>query len=401
MTNTPPNGAFRGFGAPQSQFAMERHMDVSAARLGLAPIELRRRNLVKKGDVLATTQVVRDDIDMNTLLDSALAASDYHARRARFAVENQKSRTKRGMGIACFLHGTGFTGSGEKHLKSVVAVEGSADGRVRVLASSTEIGQGTNTIFAQIAAEALGVDFDTVEVARPDTGDVPDSGPTVASRTCTIVGKLVEVAAQSLRKDLALREPGGDAAFRAAVRARVARSPLRATAEYQQPPHIQWDDQALRGDAYGAYSWAVYVAQVAVDGDTYEARCEDFLALQEVGKVIHPVLAAGQIEGGVAQGIGWALYEHVVWKDGKMANNRFTDYIIPTTVDIPPIRVVFVEAPYAYGPSGAKGIGELPLDGPAPAIANAVADALGGRVRAAQIPLSPELIFAELEVARG
>src|SRR5262249_39626230 len=146
------------------------------------------------------------------------------------------------------------------------------------------------------------------------------------------------------------------------------------------------------------YSWAVYVAQVAVDMRTYEARVEDFWALQEVGKVIHPVLAAGQIEGGVAQGIGWALFENVVWRDGRMQNDRMTDYIVPTSADVPPIRVVFDERPYANGPAGAKGIGELPMDGPAPAIANAILDATGGSI--SKVPATPEIIFEMTSAAR-
>jgi CO/xanthine dehydrogenase Mo-binding subunit len=390
-TNSPPEGAFRGFGAPQSLFALERHLDECARRVGLTPEELRRRNFVKKGGVLATGQVVRDDIDMGQLLDDALARTEYHARRRRFAEENERSAIKRGVGFACFLHGTGFTGSGEKHLASVVAVEATSEGKARVLAASTEIGQGTNTVFAQIAADALGVPYDRVEVAQPDTAFVPNSGPTVASRTITIVGKLVEAAALELKAKLAAAGVDDLGEYVRTV------GPLRAVAEYRQPPHIQWDEVAMRGDAYGAYSWAVYVATVAVDTVTYQARVEDFLALQEVGKVMHPVLAAGQIEGGVAQGIGWALYENVVWKDGRMANCRMTDYIMPTSEDLPPIRVVFAEAPYAYGPHGAKGIGELPMDGPAPAILNALSDALG--VSLSQVPATPETIFEALGAA--
>jgi len=401
-TNTPPHGAFRGFGAPQSLFALERHMDVIARRLGLTSDELRRRNFVRKGQTLATGQIVRDDIDMTALLDRALAASEWHARRKRFAEENARGgRVKRGMGLATFLHGTGFTGAGEKHLASIVAAEGLADGRVRVLASSTEIGQGTSTIFSQISADALGVGCDDIDVATPDTRDVPNSGPTVASRTCTIVGKLVESAAASVKAQLLaselLHEPYDAPAFRAACSRFVKeRGPLRATAQYEQPKDVSWDEDEFRGDAYGAYSWAVYVAQVAVDATTYEARCEDFWALQEVGKVIHPLLAAGQIEGGVAQGIGWTLYENVVWKDGRMSNDRMTDYIVPTSVDVPPIHVLFEEKPYAYGPAGAKGIGELPMDGPAPAILNAIADATG--VSLTRVPALPETIF---EASRG
>jgi CO/xanthine dehydrogenase Mo-binding subunit len=396
-TNVPPHGAFRGFGAPQSLFALERHLDVIARALGIAPGELRRRNFVRKGQTLATGQVVRDDIDMGALLDRALAASDWHARRARFVVENAAGGpVRRGMGLATFLHGTGFTGSGEKYLASVVGAEGTAEGRVRVLAASTEIGQGTNTIFAQIAADALGVSCDDIEIATPDTRDVPNSGPTVASRTCTIVGKLVESAAASIKAQLLASEllvaPYDAAAFRVACARFVReRGPLRSTATYEQPRDLAWDDATFRGDAYGAYSWAVYVAQVAVDAVTFEARVEEFWALQEVGKVIHPLLAAGQIEGGVAQGIGWALYENVVWKDGRMHNDRMTDYIVPTSADVPPIHVLFEERPYAHGPSGAKGIGELPMDGPAPAIFNAIADATGLDLR--RVPATPEVIF--------
>ncbi len=155
---------------------------------------------------------------------------------------------------------------------------------------------------------------------------------------------------------------------------------------------MRWDDEKYQGDAYGAYAWAVYVAEVTVDMLTWETRVDDFVAVQEVGKVIHPVLAAGQIEGGVAQGIGYALYENVVWKDGRMINNQMTNYIMPTAADVPPIRVYFAEVPYAYGPSGAKGIGELPMDGPAPAILNAVEHATGLRVDHA--PLTPESLCA-------
>jgi CO/xanthine dehydrogenase Mo-binding subunit len=404
-TNAPPHGAFRGFGAPQSLFALERHMDAIAGRLGIAPEELRRRNFVRRGQTLATGQVVKDEVDMGALVDRALATSEWHARRARFAAENAAGGTvRRGMGLATFLHGTGFTGSGEKHLASVVGAEGMADGRVRVLAASTEIGQGTSTIFAQIAADALGVEYADVEVATPDTRDVPNSGPTVASRTCTIVGKLVEQAAASIKAQLladgALAEPYEPAQLRAAVARFVReRGALRATAQYAQPRDIAWDDEGFRGDAYAAYSWAAYVAQVAVDTTTYEARVESFWALQEVGKVIHPVLAAGQIEGGVAQGIGWALFEHVAWKDGRMQNDRMTDYIVPTSADVPPIHVIFEEQPFTGGPHGAKGIGELPMDGPAPAILNAILDATG--VSVTRVPATPEVILQTMEAERG
>jgi CO/xanthine dehydrogenase Mo-binding subunit len=277
----------------------------------------------------------------------------------------------------------------------MVGIEATGEGRVRVLASSTEIGQGTNTILAQIAAETLGLPYEHVEIAQPDTASVPNSGPTVASRTCMVVGKLVESAAIGLRQTLGEYTP---ATFADVCRSHIAQhGPLRAYSRYEAPPDIFWDDEDYQGDAYGAFAWGVYVAEVSVDTVTYEACVEDFVAVQEVGRVIHPVLAMGQIEGGVLQAIGYALYENVVWRDGRMANNQMTNYIIPTTADVPPIRVIFEEIPYAHGPMGAKGIGELPMDGPAPAIVNAIENATG--LALASIPVTPELLMQAMEGA--
>src|SRR5665213_1447546 len=281
-TNNVPYGAFRGFGAPQTIFALERHMDEVAAALGMEPVEFRRRNFLHQGDTTATNQLMREPLMMDELLDRALKASDYYAKRARFAAENPNSMVKRGMGIAAFYHGSGFTGSGERILNSLAGVEVTADGVVQVLVSNTEFGQGTNTVLTQIA----------------------------------------------------------------------------------------------------------------VDTVTYSVEVEEFWAVQEVGGVLNPVLATGQIEGGGAQGIGYGLYEKVVLKDGHMANNQMTNYIIPTAEDVPPIHVYFEEIPFSHGGYGAKGIGELPHDGPAPAIVNAIKDATGISFHA--IPLLPEDLFAGL-----
>jgi CO/xanthine dehydrogenase Mo-binding subunit len=402
-TNVPPHGAFRGFGAPQSIFALERHMDRVAAAVGLRPEEFRRRNFITPGDTLAVGQTIREPVDMPALLDRALEASGYREKRDRFARENPGRAVKKGIGLAAFMHGAGFTGSGEVHLESVVAVEATVEGAIRVLSASTEIGQGTNTIFSQIAADALGIDCDDVEVAQPDTSVVPNSGPTVASRTCMVVGKLVESAALAIKHALIdagyLRSAHTRAEFQSACSRYVAAfGPLRKTSQYEPPPGLIWDDEKYLGDAYGTYGWAVYVAEVSVDTATWETRVDDFVAVQEVGRVINPTLAAGQIEGGVAQGIGWALYEDVIWRDGRMANAQMTNYIMPTSMDLPPIRVYFEEVPYLRGPGGAKGIGELPMDGPAPAIFNAVANATGVDVR--QLPLTPERLMALMEPAR-
>jgi CO/xanthine dehydrogenase Mo-binding subunit len=399
-TNVPPHGAFRGFGAPQSVFALERHMDRVAAAVGLAPEELRRKNFIEHGQTLAVSQVVREKADMQRLLDRALELSSYREKRQRFSAENATGPLKKGIGFASFLHGAGFTGSGEEYLASEAALEVTRDGIVRVMAGSTEMGQGTNTIFAQIAAETLGLSHEQIEIIQPDTASVPNSGPTVASRTVMIVGKLVESAARSIQETLfksGLLTPGYDSAkFSDACRQYTdCLGALRSTVKYEHPRDLHWDDEHYRGDAYGAYAWAVYVAEVSVDTRTAEVRVDDFVAVQEVGKVVNPVLAAGQIEGGVAQGIGFALSENVVWQEGRMVNGQMTNYIMPTSMDVPPIRVFFEENPYERGPAGAKGIGELPLDGTAPAIANAISHATGLNIT--QVPITPEVLSELLE----
>lgn len=403
-TNAPPHGAFRGFGAPQSVFALERHLDRVAKAIGLKPDELRRRNFIHEGQTLAVSQVVREQVDMARLMDRAFELSDYYAKRKRFDTKNPGRTMRKGIGLASFLHGAGFTGSGEEYLASEVAAEATRDGRVRVLAASTEMGQGTNTIFSQIAAETLGIDFENIEIVQPDTASVPNSGPTVASRTSMIVGKLVESAAREIQQKLLqggfLKLGYAAEDFASACQQYIERhGALTSLIKYEHPSDLHWDDQRYQGDAYGAYAWAVYVAEVSVDMRTAEVQVDDFVAVQEVGKVINPVLAAGQIEGGVAQGIGFALYENVVWQEGRMVNGQMTNYIMPTSMDVPPIRVFFEEIPYARGPAGAKGIGELPLDGTAPAIANAIAHATGADVT--RIPITPEVLMEMLEAVHA
>jgi CO/xanthine dehydrogenase Mo-binding subunit len=395
-TNAPPHGAFRGFGAPQSLFALERHMDRIAGVVGISPVEIRRRNFLKPGETTTTGQTVKEEIDLGKLLDRALELSDYGVKKEKFAGENKQGHSKRGMGIAAFLHGAGFTGSGERYLGSVVGVEACADGSLRVLVSSTEFGQGTKTVLCQIVAEALGLRYEDVGIAQADTQEVPNSGPTVASRTVMVVGKLVQSAAVGIRQTLINNGKLGDSyspeEFRAACRAHVAEhGKFRSLAQYEQPGDIVWDEEKYRGSAYAAFAWAVYIAEVTVNLETYSASVNDFVAVQEVGKVLHPILAKGQIIGGVAQGIGFTLYEKVIWEKGRMQNGQMTNYIMPTSADLPSIRVYFEELGNVHGAYGAKGIGELPMDGPAPAIVNAIEDAL--HVRFDSIPLLPEDIF--------
>ena len=381
MTNTPPNGAFRGFGAPQTQFAMEVHLDRVAEALGMDPVRVREINALRPGDTTATGQTLGADCSALETLQRAVERSGYAAKRG------DTEGGRRGIGVSLFYHGSGFTGSGELRLASRAALE-LTDRGVRVLTSSTEIGQGTRTMHAQIVADALGVPYESVEVAQPDTSRVPDSGPTVASRTCMVVGGILQRAATEMRQRI------GDASPADFFREHGA---LRVEAEYQQPDWIQWDDQRYRGDAYATYGWGCNVAEVELDPVTFEVRPLRVTAAVDVGKAIHPALALGQIEGGTAQALGFALLEHVVMRDGAMANAQLTNYVIPTTLDTPVIDVVLIENPYPGGPFGAKGLGELPIDGPAPAVVNAIRS-LGIDVR--EIPALPEIVLREASNAK-
>jgi CO/xanthine dehydrogenase Mo-binding subunit len=382
MTNTPPNGAFRGFGAPQTQFAMEVHMERISEALGMDPARLRLKNALRPGDTTATGQTLGDDTSAVAVLREAVRRSGFNRKRAKYR------GTNRGIGLSLFYHGAGFTGSGEVTLASRVALE-TTPGGVRILAANTEIGQGTRTMLAQIVADALEVDYDSVEVAQPDTSLVPDSGPTVASRTCMVVGGLLERSARAMRAKIGALSPSGHHALHGS---------LRVEEQYEAPPGPSWNEETYRGDAYATFAWGCDVAEVEIDAVTREARVHKLTAVQEFGRPIHPALARGQIEGGTAQALGWALLEHVVMRDGAMANAQLTNYTIPTTLDTPAMDVVMLENPYAGGPFGAKGLGELPIDGPAPAVVNAIRHA-GLDVRA--IPATPEMLMACARLAGG
>jgi len=373
MTNTPPNGAFRGFGAPQTQFAVEAHMDRIAERLDIDPVRIREINALRPGDTTATGQRLGRDCSALEVLREAVRRTDFRRRRKALA------GTNRGIGLSLFFHGSGFTGGGEVRLASKASLELTERG-VRILVASTEIGQGTRTMHAQIVADTLGLPYDRVEVHAADTAVVPDSGPTVASRTCMVVGRILQRCAEEMRARLGRLTP----------RQYLKRhGPLVVTKAYERPAEMSWDDASYRGDAYGAYAWACDVVEVEVDPDTWQARPTSFTTVHEIGKAIHPLLAAGQIEGGSAQGLGYALLEEVAMRDGRMANAQLTNYIIPTTLDTPPMRIVMHGNPYEHGPFGAKGVGEMPIDGPAPAVINALRHA-GYEVT--EIPATPEKI---------
>ncbi|HEU4730420.1 MAG TPA: xanthine dehydrogenase family protein molybdopterin-binding subunit [Kofleriaceae bacterium] len=392
-TNHPPHGAFRGFGAPQTTFAYERQIQKLARLRGEDPLALRKRLALRLGDTTSTGQ----RLDHSVGTDEVIAAIEAVAGPppARDGVNAAGAPVRRGRGVCFYFHGAGFTGSGEQRLAGRAAVA-AVGGRFEVRSSSSDMGQGSITIFTQIAAAALGVDPSHVAVIDPSTAQVPDSGPTVASRTCMVVGGLVERAARAVRGKLeawgAERGLAGSLVELARAHAEATGGELAELASYEPPPGIQWDDASYTGSAYPVYGWAACLVDVEIDLDSYEVAIARCVQAVDVGKAINPAIVRGQIEGGTLQALGWAVLENVVYKEGKVANANMTNCIVPTFADAPELETILVEVPYPFGPSGAKGVGEIPMDGPAAAVANAVEDALGCAFDA--LPISPEAVAA-------
>jgi CO/xanthine dehydrogenase Mo-binding subunit len=392
-TNHPPHGAFRGFGAPQTTFAYERQMQKLAIALGEEPMALRKRLALRSGDTTATGQLLGFSVGT----DEVIAAVENVAGTVpvREGTSPNGSPIRRGRGVCFYFHGAGFTGSGEQRLAGKAEVAVTTEGLFEVRSSSTDIGQGSITMFTQIAAAALDIDATHVTIVDPSTAAVPDSGPTVASRTCMVVGSLVDQAARALK--LKLEAWGKENGFAGCslpelAKARAPHGEISHTEQYVPPPGIHFDDVTYTGAAYPVYGWAACLVDVTVDLDTYEVTLDRCVQAIDVGKAINPSIVKGQIEGGTLQALGWALLENVVYKDGKVWNANMTNCIVPTFADAPDLETILIEVPYPFGPSGAKGVGEIPMDGPAAAVANAVENALG--VAFDTLPISPEAIAA-------
>jgi CO/xanthine dehydrogenase Mo-binding subunit len=387
-TNLPPSGAFRGFGAPQAIFAIESHLEQMAVELEVDPVDFRRRNLLRERDTFSTGQLMKSDACEQVLEQAVRSARWKEVVRENREFNNTHSNRRRGSGLALFYHGAGFTGSGESVIQGRALLQGNEDGTISIRVTSTEMGQGAATVLPQIVAEVLQVSSDLVRFETPTTRH-PDSGPTVASRTTMIVGRLVEKAAREIKAQLPAYRNEDE--FRTLVTNAVNGKGLETISSYEPPPGLVWDDDNYRGDAYPDYSWGCYVAQVEVSLIDYSVQVREFTAVQDIGTVINPRLAAGQVEGGILQGLGFTLYEKVHYAEGQVQNAGFTDYIIPTMVDLPEMLVEFIEYPSDQGGFGAKGVGELPLDGVGPAVVAALRNALDLNVT--QIPVLPEQLM--------
>jgi CO/xanthine dehydrogenase Mo-binding subunit len=368
-TTTVPSGAFRGFGAPQALFAIEMHMERIAREFGLSPVAVRRPCLLKKGDPTVTGGTIREEVIINDLIDRALALSDFRSKWARYNATPWK-----GIGISVFNHGCGFTGDGEQRIiKGKASLRKSPSGEVEILVASMDMGQGPKTTFRKVVGAVLGIPPEEVLYENPDTDRVPNSGPTVASRTIMIVGYLLQEAA----KDLKATWIDGEEQI--------------VTREYTMPPGMAWDQDTLSGDAYAVYGWGVNVVEVSVDPVSWEPSVTGAWGVYDVGVPIDERVVAGQIQGGMSQALGFGSLENLeVDADGVFRQRTMADYIVATSMDFPATTAETLPNPYEFGPFGAKGMGEMVHDGGHAAYAAAVQHALGRPCDA--IPVTPERI---------
>jgi len=371
-TNTAPNGAFRGFGGPQSIFAIETHMAHVAKKIECTPLEFKNRYLVKTGDDTSTGGKFSYEVKLEEMIEKAEKISNFSEKYKKYS--NESGIIRKGIGMSIFLHGCGFTGSGERdHIKAKVKLLKDENEVIEILVANTDMGQGLQTTFKKIVAKVLDKNYEEIVYKNPDTDRVPDSGPTAASRSIMVVGKLLERAANRLKENWLEGEK------------------QIIEENYKHPDLIPWDVEKFNGDAYPSYSWGINVVEVEVNTITANTEVTGIYTVFDIGIPIDETIMEGQIQGGVIQGLGYASCENMESKDGRLKQHSITDYIIPTSKDVVNIKNIIVDNPCDLGPFGAKGAGELTLVGTAPAYADAIENALGVKVN--KIPITPEWIM--------
>lgn len=476
-THKIPCGAFRGFGQPQIVFAQECQIDRLAEKLGFDPLKFREMNALELGDETLTGQRLKESVGFKETIDKVQRASRYGELKQAIERENARSASnggpglgrgkRRGLGLGCCYYGVGLGARGGYLNAAGASVVVSVDASVTVAVGTTEIGQGMITVLSQITADAIGCPVEFVRILPPDTALVPDSGPTVASRTTLMSGNAIADACRQIRERITAAcadfdfsravegrtgspspergsikssakttfkeivtesyrvgeehrsSPAGDARaaliWQAAIRHCFQNMVQLSAHGWAVPPQTTYDTETGMGDVYVTYSYTTNLVEVEVDMETGETRVLKVWTAHDVGKAINPQTGEGQIEGGVIQGLGYALTEeHLLatreslsgprfrrskgsegYNPGRILNDQFSTYIIPTAMDMPEIHPILVERPFSYGPYGAKGLGETPIIAVAPAIVNAIAHATG--IRLMQIPATPERLWEALQ----
>jgi CO/xanthine dehydrogenase Mo-binding subunit len=396
-TNNNYTGAMRGFGSPQVNFAIESMMDELAGKVGLDPLAIRLRNCFDRGSITATGQKLDHEVSLKDVLTKAAGASDF-LRKWDTYTDAPPSPLRRGIGLACSYRGVSLGAEGTDAAGAVVSVQ--TDGSVIISSGVTDMGQGAQTQMAQIAAEVLGISMARIRFLNTNTSRVPDSGPTVASRATIMGGSAAKKAAEAVkthlldagavfagipRDRLAL---AGDHMIDISGNRKIATFPELAAECFRQgkpmygfgwhkAPGTSWEEEHGQGEAYFTFVYGANVAEVEVDTETGKTTVVDFTSVHDVGQVINRGGVLGQFYGGVAMGLGYGLMEEFEIDEGVPKQSNFDEYLIPTSLDVPPIRAIIVENPDPAGPYGAKSIGEPANEIAAPAITNAIRHATG------------------------
>ncbi|MDF2676701.1 MAG: xanthine dehydrogenase, molybdenum binding subunit apoprotein [Bacillota bacterium] len=370
FTNNIVTGAFRGFGGCQAIFAIEMHMENIANKLNMDSLELKNKYFLKKGDSSSTSGLFNYDIKLNQIAERIEQMSLYNKKREKFKENTEKLQ---GIGISIIMHGCGFTGNGEKSVIHTKArLKKNKDNTIEIYTAAAEMGQGVLTTLRKIVATTLDIPIENIKINYPDTLICPDSGPTVASRTIMIVGKLLKDIAEEMKK-------------------RWAEEEFEIIKEYKYPQNLSWDNDNLKGNANPEYSWGANAVEVEIDPITYESTIKGIWAVYDIGNAIDERIAKGQIEGGIIQGLGYGKLEVLQVKDGFIQQCNLTNYIIPSSTDFPKIESELISNPFDEGPFGARGMGELTIVGAAPAYALAVQNALNKKI--SRIPVTQEYIM--------
>jgi CO/xanthine dehydrogenase Mo-binding subunit len=421
-TNNGYSGAFRGFGNTEVCSAIEQAIDEMSYAVGMDPMDFRLKNSLHVGDETAHGQILTESVGLPDCLKTARRISDWDRKRAEFDRQHQagagNGSIRRGIGMAALYHGTSMGAEGADYASSTISIQ--QNYTVDLTSGLTDYGQGSRTVFTLIAAEELGVSPDRILMQRPDTDTAVESGPTVASRSTMLGGNAARIASGNLRQtlDYAAADLLGCELHQLVRHGEAYVGPNEEPVSWEKvvdhgremgltfsahgkwtAPSIAWDHHHGTGTPYMAYHFATQVAEVEVDMHTGNVQVIGFWAVHDPGKVIFPQGAYGQLYGGIAQGLGYALMEQMTYSNGFLQETNFESYLIPTSVDVPEITVQFVEAPFSKGPYGAKNIAEPSMVPSAPAILNAIYHATGSRVR--DLPANLERVLLGKDLTKG
>jgi CO/xanthine dehydrogenase Mo-binding subunit len=416
-TNTGYAGAYRGFGNTEVCSGIEQAIDEMADELKIDPIDFRLKNCLKVGDITPHGQLLSESVGLTDCLLEVRKMSNWDRKRKEFANQSPSADKRRGIGVAALFHGTSLGAEGLDEATATIEIH--SNNLVSITSGLTDYGTGARTVYTLIAAEILGINPDRIHVHNPDTNTAKDSGPTVASRTTILAGNSVQVAAQNLIQNLdwaaadllkcdifQVHRVGEDyigpseepVSWDTVVKhAREMGLVLSAFGRWSAPL-IHWDEEKGTGTPYFAYHFGAQVAEVEVDLKTGHTDVINIWAVHDIGKVIFPQGAYGQLYGGISHGLGYGLYEDLDYQNGYAQSINFDTYLIPTSVDMPEIQAGFVEATFSQGPFGAKNIAEPAMVPTAPTILNAIANATGRRIR--KLPANLERVMLGKELTK-